>query len=172
MLSPTKVTHPSGSLPRVLLIAGLLLIFSSCSLWLGLGLFGGYSSLQARAPARAVIEAYMQQMAARDVRGAYALFSPRAQVEIPETFLAGLQAGANTVFFDGYQGLSIATIDVIPPNSTSPAPGEVFAETARVTGPVRYAGGLQGSFCATLEMVEGRWLLAAIFVNVPPDKVK
>jgi hypothetical protein len=110
----------------------------------------------------------MRAMVARDVNGAYALFSTRAQRQTAIADLHALDTGANYVLFDGYQSLAIESTNIT--NSVNTNPDVPQGHVATVSGTITYTGSVTGSFRATLEQEAGTWRLDAINITVPPSK--
>ncbi len=123
-----------------------------------------------RGPVEAVLDKFMRAMVARDTQSAYALFSPRAQRQVPISELEKMIAGRNYALFDGYQAVRVDQLQLTAAANLDPnAPQGTIAE---VTGTVQYDGGITGTFTGTLEKVNGLWMLDRIFVNVPVDKIQ
>jgi hypothetical protein len=164
--------HPRNPNRNLWIILGVVAAVLCIGLVLCLGIFGTSIvrvSLE-REPVASVLDDYMNHMADRDAEGAYALFSPRAQRQIPLSKVRELIAGNNYMIFEGYLSLSISTLNLATAVNTNPdAPQGLVAN---VSGVVEYEGGIQGTFRGTLEKVDGKWMLDAMYVTVPPDKIK
>ncbi len=155
--------------------AGLLCMCSvACLAAIGLGAAGVAGGIVAvfaeRAPVEAVLDAYMQAMAAKDVTVAYALFSPRAQRQIPISKFQEMVEGKNYGLFEGYRSLSVQNLNIGAFVNTNPDVPQ--GTVAKVTGDITYEGMIQGTFNAVLEKNQGVWKLDAMSVMVPPDKIK
>ncbi len=154
-----------------MVIGAILVVFGAgallCVVFFGVSLFRVYTE---RAPVEAVLDRYMRYMAAKDAESAYALFSPRAQRQIPISKLHEMLEGKNYVVFEGYRSLSIEQINISMVANTNPDVPQGLV--ANVKGVILYADGFQGSFEATLEKVDGEWMIDGIFVVVPPEKIK
>ncbi len=109
-------------------------------------------------------------MASKDIDGAYALFSPRAQRQATISDLQKISSGNNYIVFEGYQYISVAQIKV--GSSVNTNPNAAQGTVATVSGTTSYAGGFQGTFNATLEKVNGNWMIYSIYTTVPPDKLQ
>ncbi len=130
--------------------------------------YGFVQVAQEKAPVESVLDSFMQLMVDKDSESAYALFSPRAQRQMPISKIQELLEGNNYVIFDGYQSLSVQTINIRAVTNTNPdVPQGVVAE---VTGVVSYDGDFQGKLTGTLEKVDGEWRLDFFNVTVPPSK--
>ncbi|MBN2003569.1 MAG: hypothetical protein JXA21_09460 [Anaerolineae bacterium] len=131
--------------------------------------YGLVKTAREKAPVESVLDSYMQAMADKDIESAYALFSPRAQRQIPLSKLQELIEGNNYVVFEGYQSLSVQTLNIKAVANTNPdVPQGTVAE---VTGIVAYDHDVQGKFTGTLEKVDDVWQLDAIYITVPPSKL-
>lgn len=131
---------------------------------------GGTAIYNEKAPIEAVLDSYLRSMANKDADSAYILFSPRAQRQVPVSQIQDLLEGNNYAIFEGYQSLSVSSLNISAAANTNPdvAQGTV----AKVSGSIKYGGGFQGSFNGTLEKVDGQWMIHVINVTVPPDKIK
>jgi len=117
-----------------------------------------------------VIDRFMRAMTQHDAQAAYQLFSSRAQRQTPLADLTTLLEGPNYTLFDGYQSVTIDTTNLTSAINTNPDVPQ--GSVAMVNGTVTYAGGVTGSFRATLEKEDGEWRLFFINVTVPPSKLK
>ena len=135
----------------------------------GWGAISAVTSLaQDREDVTVVIDAFMHEMEQEDAEGAYALFSTRAQRQIPLSDLEELLEGNNYVLSEGYKCVTVSNISVSTAFNSKPnAPQGTVAE---VSGPVTYAGGFTGRFTAVLEKEGDEWKLHHINITVPPDK--
>ena len=117
----------------------------------------------------AVIDEFMREMEGRDAAAAYALFSTRAQRQIPLSDIEEMLEGNNYVLFEGYENVVVTNLSVKAAFSTDPdLPQGTIAE---VTGVVKYEGGITGRLTAVLEEEGGEWRLHNINVTVPPSKI-
>ena len=126
--------------------------------------------MQERAPVTAVLDSFMQKMTARDTRGAYALFSPRAQRQVPVSTVEKLDQGNNYVLFEGYQSLTVDNLTLTAALNTNPDVPQ--GTLANVSATVTYEGGFKGKLTGTLEKVNGVWMIDRVYVTVPPDKLQ
>jgi hypothetical protein len=126
--------------------------------------------MQERDPVTAVLDSFMQKMVARDTQGAYALFSPRAQRQVPVSEIAKMIQGNNYVLFDGYRQLEIDNLTLTAAVNTNPDVPQ--GTLANISGTVSYDGGIKGKLTATLEKVNGVWMIDRVDITVPPEKVK
>ena len=131
---------------------------------------GLITTFKERAPVEAIMNTLMTDMAARDVEGAYALFSPRAKRQMTQADLEKLLVGNNYVIFEGYESLTVQNINVTAAANTDPDVPQGILAT--VTGSITYTDGFIGSFKAVLEKVDGTWMLDSFNVTVPPDKLQ
>lgn len=158
--------------PKNLIIAGvsiliLCLCSSACVALIGFGLYRINSEKQ---PVESVLNDYMRYMVNKDAENAYELFSPRAKRQIPISKIQDMLTGNNYFLFIGYQNLSVTNIKINAVANTNPdVPQGVVAN---VNGVINYDGSIQGSFSGTLEKVDNQWMIDAIFITVPPDKIK
>ncbi len=127
-----------------------------------------FAVMQERAPVTAVLDSYMQKMVAKDTQAAYALFSPRAQRQVPISEIEKLAQGNNYVIFDGYQRLVINNLNLSATVNTNPDVPQ--GTLANVSATVSYDYGFKGKLTATLEKVNGAWMIDGVYVTVPPDK--
>lgn len=121
-----------------------------------------------RAPIEAVLDAFMKDMQAKDVESAFALFSPRVQRQISIADVQDMIDGNNYILFDGYQSLAVQNLNLTAAANTNPDLPQ--GTVANVDGAISYSGGFTGSFEATLEKVDGKWMIHRINITVPPDK--
>ncbi len=119
---------------------------------------------------KAVLDSYMKHMVSKDVESAYALFSPRAQRQIPISELQDLIEGNNYVVFEGYQSLSIQSLTITTGANTNPDIPQ--GKVATVTGLITYDDNFEGSFNGTLEKVNNNWEIDGMFITVPPNKLQ
>ena len=136
----------------------------------GLAAIGAAATESEKAPVESVLDAFMKSMAAKDFASAHALLSPRAQPQIPVSDLQELANGSNYGRFKGYESLSIYDINVS--FTSSPDPRMPQGQVAVVTATTSYDCGCQGTLEATLEKVDGNWLLDAFYVTVPPEMLQ
>jgi hypothetical protein len=128
------------------------------------------SGMKERAPVELVLDTFMSDMEAKDVEGAFDLFSPRAQRQMTQSDLKDWIRGNNYVCFDGYQNLSIDNIKFTSAANTNPnSPQGIVVTTS---GTISYRDGFTGTYTAVLEKVEGVWMLYKIDVTVPPNKLQ
>ena len=157
-------------LPVLAVVAILVVVCGCVVLCVGLVAYNGLTAFQEREPIQAVMESFMQHMEAKDVKSAYALFSPRAQRQIPIAEIEKMNTGNNYILFKGYRSLKITNINISSSANTNPdIPQGIVAKLA---GTIQYSGSIQGSFTSTLEKVDDQWMIDAIYVTVPPDKFK
>jgi hypothetical protein len=123
-----------------------------------------------REPVATVLDAYMQHMSNKDADAAYALFSPRAQRQIPISKFEELLEGNNYILFDGYQSLSVTNINISAAANTNPDLPQ--GTVAKVTGVITFEGNIQGSFNGVLEKVGNQWMMDGMHISVPPGKFK
>jgi hypothetical protein len=121
-----------------------------------------------KAPVESTLDSYMKYMAAKDTESAYALFSPRAQRQVPISKVQEMIEGNNYILFEGYQSLSVQTLNISAAVNTNPDLPQ--GTVAKVNGTVTYENGFQGTFNGVLEKVHGKWQIHGIFVSVPPNK--
>lgn len=140
---------------------------AAAALWL-LG-SGGVRLAQERDSITAVVDQFMRVMEAEDAAAAYALFSARAQRQVPLSTLERDLAGSNHVLFEGYQSISLSQLSINAALTTDP--DQPQGTVAKALGTVAYEGGFEGTFTAVLEEEDGQWRLHTINVTVPPAKV-
>jgi hypothetical protein len=148
-------------------IVVLCLCSIACVAIFGAGMYKIYTE---KAPVESVLNDYMRYMATKDAESAYALFSPRAQRQIPISKIQEMLEGNNYFLFEGYQSLSVSNLNISAAANTNPDMPQ--GTVAKVTGVINFEGGIQGSFNGTLEKVDGKWMIDGIYVTVPPDKIK
>jgi hypothetical protein len=107
-------------------------------------------------------------MVAKDFESSYALFSPRMKRQIPIAKIQAMIEGNNYVLFEGYKSLSVEQLNINAVANTNPDLPQ--GTVAKVTGKIIYEGGIEGSFNATLEKVDGKWKLDGMYITVPPNK--
>lgn len=116
-----------------------------------------------------VLDQFMQAMARKDVDAAYALYSARAQRQMPRSRLEELLQGNNLALFDGYTSLQVMNLNISKAINTNPDLPQ--GTIAKVSGSVSYEGGFTGRFEAILERENDAWKLHYINITVPPDKI-
>lgn len=140
-----------------------------CSvLCLALGATGVGKIMVEKAPIETVLSTFMEDMEAKDVESAYALFSPRSQRQTPISDLEKMLQGNNYFLFEGYQSLSIQNINLTATANMDPDLPQGMVAT--VDGIISYEDSFTGQFYAVLEKVNGIWKIYNININVPPDK--
>ena len=124
---------------------------------------------QERDDVTAVIDEFMREMEKENAVAAYALFSTRAQRQVPLSGIEELLEGSNYALFEGYDSVMVTDVTINAEfNTDLDLPQGAVAE---VSGPVTYQGGITGSFTAVLEKEGDEWRLHFINVTVPPDKI-
>jgi hypothetical protein len=137
-----------------------------CVAVFGAGMFNVFKQ---KAPVESVLDAYMGHMANKDASSAYALFTPRAQRQIPFSEIQDLLKGNNYFLFEGYQSLSVDNINISA--TVNPDPDVPQGIVAEVTGTITYEGDVQGTFEGVLEKVGEEWMIDGMYVVIPPSKV-
>ena len=163
---PKKPTKKIWAIVGII-VAVLCLCSVICIVVFSTGMYKVYTE---KAPVESVLDNYMKYMANKDAESAYALFSPRAQRQLPLSQLQALLEGNNYVVFDGYQSLSVSNFNISAVANTNPDVPQ--GTVATVTGVINFEESIHGSFTGTLEKVNGKWLIDGMFVTVPPDKIK
>ena len=148
-----------GKIVLIVIAAILGLICLSALFCIGLGVFGIGSVVKENAPIKEVVDTFMQDMVANDIDGAYSLFSPRAQEWTSRDDLGTMRSGGNAVMFQGYEGVRINSINIQSGVNNGDGPQ---GTTAEISGKILYESGKKGDFEATLEKVNGTWMLYSI----------
>lgn len=164
--------QPKKSKKKIWMIVGIVLsVLCLCSIAC-VAIFGSgmYKVKMEKAPVESVLDDYMRYMANKDAGSAYALFSPRAQRQVPITKINEMLEGNNYFLFTGYKSLSASNLNISETVNTNPDLPQ--GTVAKVTGIIKFEGGFQGSFSGILEKVDGRWMIDYIYVSVPPDKIQ
>lgn len=117
----------------------------------------------------AVIDEFMREMEEEDAAAAYALFSTRAQAQMPQSGLEEQLEGSNSVLWEGYESAELTQFAINMAFSTNPDAPQ--GTVAQVSGTVTYQEGVRGSFTAVLEEEGEEWRLHSINVTVPPSKI-
>lgn len=125
--------------------------------------------LTEKTPVELVLDTYMRHMLNKDAESAYALFSPRAQRQIPISKVQEMLEGNNFFLFEGYQSLSVSTLNIGTLVNTDPNIPQ--GTVAKVTGVLNFDGNIQGTFNGTLEKVGDEWMLDGIYITVPTNKI-
>ncbi len=172
-----QVSTPSSDQPRkskrrIWIIIGVILVVLClctvvCVAVIGTGAYKVYTE---KAPVELVLDSYMRYMENKDVESAYALFSPRAQRQIPISKLQEALEGNNYFLFDGYRSLSIMNINMMASANLDPDLPQGLV--AKVAGIISYDGDVQGGFNGVLEEVGDEWMIDSMYVTVPPNKIK
>ena len=171
-VSTPSPAQPQKSNKNIWIIIGIALIaLCLCSIAC-VAIFGAsmYKVYTEKAPVESVLNDYMRYMANKDAESAYALFSPRAQRQIPISKVQEMLEGNNYLLFEGFQSLSVSNLNISAIANTNPNLPQ--GTVAKVTGVINFEGGIQGSFNGTLEKVDGKWMIDGFYVTVPPDKIK
>jgi hypothetical protein len=111
------------------------------------------------------LDSFVRAVSNREVGQAYALFSARAQRQLPLEAFAGLM-DENFPLFEGYAGMKLLDAEVDSTINTDIPPGKGL----RAEGPVIYMSGHIGDFQAIFEMAGDQWHLHSMKIEVPPDK--
>jgi hypothetical protein len=164
--------QPQKSNKKIWIIVGIVLaVLCLCSIaCIAIFSTSMYKIYTEKAPVESVLNDYMRYMANKNAESAYALFSPRAQRQIPISKIQEMLEGNNYILFEGYQSLSVSNLNISAAVNTNPDLPQ--GTVAKVTGVINFEGGIQGSFNGTLEKVGGKWMIDGIYVTVPPDKLK
>ena len=162
--------QPQKSKRNIWIIVGLVAVVVCLCLIACIALFGTsmYKVSIEKAPVEAVLNTFMEDMVAKDVESAYALFAPRVQRQIPLEDVQEMIEGNNYVLFDGYQRLTVQNLNLGGSVNTNPDVPQ--GTLARVDGFIEYSGDFTGRFTATLEKVDGKWMIDRIDITVPPEK--
>jgi hypothetical protein len=172
--NPTTPTTPQTqkSNRNIWIIAGIAAgIICLCSIAC-VALFGAtiFKVFTEREPVGSVLDAYMRYMADKDAESAYALFSPRAQRQIPFSKVEEMLEGNNYFLFEGYQSLEVGNLNISATANANPDLPQ--GTVANVTGTITFEGDIQGTFNGVLEKVDDEWMIDSIYVSVPPNKIK
>lgn len=169
MAVPLRPQKSNRSIGVIVGIAAAFICLCSilCMAAFGTSLYKVYTE---KAPIEAVLDTYMRHMANKDAESAYALFSPRAQRQLPISKLQELLEGKNYFIFEGYQSLSVNNLNITAGANTNPNVPQ--GTVAKVTGVVVYDGDIQGTFNGILEKVGDEWMIYGMNNTVPPSKIK
>jgi hypothetical protein len=127
-----------------------------------------YKTYTEKAPVEVVLNSYMQYMENNDTESAYALFSPRAQRQIPISVLEGMLEGNYSYIFEEYQNLSVTNINY--KLSANSDPNVPQGSVATVNGAIDFEDNSQGSFEGILEEVDDQWMIDGIHVYAQPEQ--
>jgi hypothetical protein len=157
---------------KIWIIAGIVIFFICICSIVGVFLIvkGAGSITSEKAPLETILDTFMIKMEAQEFEGAYALFSPRAQRQIPIIELEKLGQGNNTILFKGYESITIQGLNIATSVNTNPDLPQGIV--ANINGTITYSGGFSGQLSAILEKVDGVWMIDKINVTVPPDKLE
>ena len=164
--------QPQKSNKKVWLLGGAaVLVLCLCTIAC-FAIFGAsmYKIYTEKAPVEAVLHDYMRYMANKDAESAYALFSHRAQRQIPISEIQKLLEGNNYIVFEGYLSLSVSNLNISAVANANPNTPQ--GTVAKVSGVINFEGGITGSFNGTLEKVDGTWMIDGMYIVVPPEKIK
>jgi hypothetical protein len=169
-ISTPQPAKPQKSSKNIWIIVGIVvgvlcLCMVACAALFGTSMYKVYIE---KAPVEGVLDTFMQNMVAKDVESAYALFAPRVQRQIPIDEVQEMIEGNNYVLFDGYQSLTVQNLNIGGSVNTNPDVPQ--GTLANVDGFIEYSGNFTGRFTATLEKVDGTWMIDRIDITVPPDK--
>jgi hypothetical protein len=168
------IRQPKKSNRKIWIIAGVILVLGIlclCSIiCIAIIGAGGIKIANEKPSITSVLDSYIQFMANKDAESAYALFSPRAQRQIPQSKLQEMLEGNNYIVFEDYQNLSVTTYTISVVANTNPNLPQ--GNVSKVSGTIHYKGDIQGTFNGTLEKVGDKWMIDGIYVTVPPSKIK
>jgi hypothetical protein len=169
-ISTSPPLQPQKSKKNIWIILGIALgVLCLCSIAC-IAVFGTsmYKVSIEKPPVEALLNTFMQDMVAKDVEGAYALFAPRVQRQISIDDVQEMIEGNNYILFDGYQSLTVQNLNLGGSVNTNPDVPQ--GTIARVNGFIEYSGSFTGSFSAMLEKVDDTWMIDRIDITVPPEK--
>ena len=120
------------------------------------------------------INQFMQAGMKHDADAAFALFSTRGQQKMTLPAIQKLFGHGSNPLFIGYQGLQTTSYHyrTSTDGDTDTDAGLPAGNFAILEGVLNYAGGVSGTFDATLEQVGSGWKLYNIQIGVPPDKYR
>lgn len=150
---------------KLLLAVGGVLLLAPCVCCGGISALIGrniYLAATEREAIQQELHQFMTHMENKQIPSAYALFSARAQGLVPRSQLQDAVNGPMYAHYEDYEQISITFVNVtstVDSNRSKPQ-----GTVASVRGTVSYAGGVQGTFGATLEREEGQWRLHVINV--------
>ena len=170
---PQPVVQPPKKSKKWIWVVVGISLSALCLCAVAVAVFIVYGAKQVtieRSPIESILDQYMQAMANKDAEGAYALFSPRAQRQIPISDLQMWITGNNYLLFEGYQSLSVDQLKINAAVNLDPDAPQ--GTVAVVSGTTSYSGGFKGTFSGTLEKVNRKWMIDGIFTYVSPDKIQ
>src|ERR1700690_4039115 len=114
--------QPQKSNKHIWIVAGVAVVLLCLCSIACVALFGTaiYKVYTEKAPVQGVLDSYMRYMANKDAESAYALFSPRAQRQIPISKVQEMLEGNNYFLFEGYQSLSVSNLNISAAASANP----------------------------------------------------
>ena len=154
----TKIGN-DGKIVLIIIAAVCVMICLCAMLCIGTGVFGIRGVVQEQAPIKQVVDTFMQDMVANDIDSAYGLFSPHSQEYTSKDDLDALRSGKDGAIFQGYEGVRINSINIQSGVNAGDGPQ---GTTAEISGKILYESGKKGEFEATLEKVDGEWMLYSI----------
>jgi flagellar basal body-associated protein FliL len=163
LLEPQKSNRKTRKIVVIISIIGVIII--ACIAIYGFLMYKAYIE---KAPVEVVLNSYMQHMENKDTESAYALFSPRAQRQVPISALEGMLEGNYSYIFDDYQSLSVTNINFKLSKNSDPNVPQ--GSVATVNGTIDFEDNSQGSFDGVLEQVNGQWMIDGIHVSAPPKQ--
>lgn len=152
-------------------LIGIVIISIIC----GLATFGIFWFKKADAgkeavQVQAVMNDYMQAMAAGDSAKGYIYFSDRVKAVRTAADLAALLSKVEQrALYDGFVSAEIITIQTSTVLET--APENPAGEVADVSGTIQYEDNFSGEFSAVLQKEGGEWRIHAIEISVPEEKI-
>jgi hypothetical protein len=164
----TPAPSHSNKLPWIIAGCVGVLICLCCAACLALAVTAVGRIVLEKGPVEAVLNRFMEDMKAKDAEAAYSLFSPRSKNGMSMSELEKRLQGNNYVLFDGFESLSVQTLNVSA--SFNSDPDKPQGTIANVNGTINYEDGITGTFTAVLEKVDGEWMLYNVNITVPPDK--
>ncbi len=172
--SVNQVTISSESKPPmkpwkivVIILSVLIMVALSCIMT---QFISGKMVSREKDPIVDVLDVFLMSMSQKDYESAYELFSPRAKKTVQLSLIKRLTEDDYFPIYEDYSSLAILNLKIthsINLNENIPQ-----GKTATVSGEVYYANDITGNFDAILENVDEEWMISAINVTVPPEKLK
>jgi len=162
-------TTPKQSRKWFLLVGGTAILLILCIVLCAAVFTSSFTrTVTEKGDVEAVLDQFMTAMESKNAEGAYSLFSSRAKRQMRLIEIESWLSGSDFVLFEGYESLNVVALNIGPVYSTDD--DQPQGTVARVSGSVKYIGGYEGGFQATLEKEAGEWKLDHIRVNAPPNK--
>lgn len=135
-------------------------------LCLGATITGSFLIGQASGEVTPVLTEFMQDLEAGEIAAAYAMMSEAGKQQVSLNQLSDFAMGSGREYIRGFESLSVQTINRSVVANTNP--DVVQGDVAIVQAVLQYEDGSTGILNATLQKIDGRWLIAGAHIQRSP----